>query len=93
MERSVSVNQAIYYRNYRRARDRALTRLSKEYPDVYRQYLEEEKASDEVNGKKWNTVTDTVTVKLGIQSYKDTIEGRVNPDDEGENASNDGGEA
>lgn len=46
-------NRAVYQRNYRRARDRALARLAKAYPDQYRDLLEEEKIADEQMGKKW----------------------------------------
>ena len=55
VERRIEVakDQAVRKRNYRRARDRALARLSKEYPDIYRNYLEEEMANDETMGKKW----------------------------------------
>ena len=45
--------QAVRQRNYRRARERALTRLANAYPDIYRSYLEEEKIADENMGKKW----------------------------------------
>jgi hypothetical protein len=45
--------QAVRQRNYRRARDRALARLGKDYPDIYRTYLEEEIEADEKMGKKW----------------------------------------
>ena len=45
--------QAVRQRNYRRARDRALARLSRDYPNVYRTYLEEEIEADENMGKKW----------------------------------------
>ena len=45
--------QAVRRRNYRRARDRALARLSKDYPNVYRTYLEEEMETDEQMGKRW----------------------------------------
>jgi len=45
--------QAVRQRNYRRARDRALARLSRDYPNVYRTYLEEEMATDEQMGKSW----------------------------------------
>ena len=41
------------YRNYRRARDRALARLSNHYPETYKELLEQEKISDEQLGKKW----------------------------------------
>ena len=49
--------QAVRQRNYRRARDRALARLSNDYPNVYRAYLEEEIEADEKMGKKWLDIT------------------------------------
>jgi DNA polymerase/3'-5' exonuclease PolX len=49
----VAKAQAVRQRNYRRARDRALARLSRDYPNVYRTYLEEEMNVDEDMGKKW----------------------------------------
>jgi len=48
-----AADQAVRQRNYRRARERALTRLANTYPDTYRSYLEEEKKADEKMGKKW----------------------------------------
>ena len=48
-----AADQAVRQRNYRRARERALTRLANDYPYVYRAYLEEEKKVDESMGKKW----------------------------------------
>lgn len=48
-----AADQAVRQRNYRRARERALTRLANDYPNVYRTYLEEEKIADESMGKKW----------------------------------------
>ena len=48
-----AADQAVRQRNYRRARERALTRLANDYPNVYRTYLEEEKKADEKMGKKW----------------------------------------
>ena len=50
-------DQAVRQRNYRRARDRALARLSNDYPNVYRTYLEEEMEADEDMGKKWLDIT------------------------------------
>jgi hypothetical protein len=44
---------AVIYRNYRRARERALTRLSNAYPETYKELLEQEKIVDEQMGKKW----------------------------------------
>jgi hypothetical protein len=48
-----AADQAVRQRNYRRARERALTRLANDYPYVYRNYLEQEKKIDESMGKKW----------------------------------------
>ena len=47
-----AADQAVRQRNYRRARERALTRLANAYPDIYRSYLEDEKIADENMGKK-----------------------------------------
>ena len=49
--------QAVRQRNYRRARDRALARLSNDYLNVYRTYLEEEMEADDQMGKKWLDIT------------------------------------
>ena len=77
-------------RNHRRARDRALTRLSHAHKEEYLQLLEREKARDEEMGKRWLDITGAV----GIQSYKDVIEGSTytDPGNEGENTSYYGGE-
>ena len=48
-----AADQAVRQRNYRRARERALTRLANAYPDDYKTLLEEEKIADEHMGKKW----------------------------------------
>jgi len=88
----VSVTQAIHNRNYRRARDRALARLAKDYPEQYAEYLQEERAKDEATGKKWISTGVTVGVNTGIESYKDVRESAVDTSDEGENSSYYGGE-
>ena len=61
-----AVNQAVYYRNYRRVRDRALTRLANAYPDDYKELLEQEKASDEQEGRKWLDISGT-TSDVGVR--------------------------
>ena len=45
--------RAVWLRNYQRARGRALTRLAQKYPDQFKEILEEERLSDEANGKAW----------------------------------------
>ena len=52
-----AADQAVRQRNYRRARERALTRLANDYPNVYRTYLEEEKIAYEKMGKRWLDIT------------------------------------
>jgi hypothetical protein len=61
-----AANQAVSYRNYRRARDRALTRLAQAYPDDYKELLEQEKAIDETQGRKWIDI-DGTTNTVGIR--------------------------
>ena len=51
--RQVSGRQSIHYRNYRRARDKALVRLAHLYPDTYKQLLDEQRSFDEQEGKSW----------------------------------------
>lgn len=61
--------QAIYYRNYRRARDRALVRLAQANPAQYKVFLEEEKVRDKEEGKAWaNLAGDPVRDDSGTDS-------------------------
>ena len=46
-------NMAVRQRNYRRARDRALSRLSQKYKEEYLELLAEEKEKDATQGKRW----------------------------------------
>lgn len=61
-----AASQAVSYRNYRRARDRALVRLAQAYPDDYKELLEQEKANDEAQGRKWLDINGT-TAQLDIR--------------------------
>ena len=45
--------RATAQRNYRRARDRALTKLAQKYPDDYQLLLAEERERDYAEGKVW----------------------------------------
>ena len=47
-------NWAVRSRNYRRARERALTALARRYKEDYLALLEEEKEKDEQEGKRWH---------------------------------------
>jgi hypothetical protein len=90
--KSVSGKQAISYRNYRRARDRALVRLTHAYPDTYRQLLAEEKAFDEVNGKKWVGISGSTNLVVGIHTRANKAVGII-AREATENKGYDGGEA
>ena len=70
--KKVSANQSIAYRNYRRARDRALVRLSHQYPELYQEFLEEEKEFDEEQGTKWFAINDKSYVTVGVRTRTST---------------------
>jgi hypothetical protein len=74
--KEVSGKQAVHYRNYRRARDRALVRLSHLYPNVYRDLLVEERERDEDEDKKWISSNTRVSVTMGVRS-RPTRKGRT----------------
>jgi hypothetical protein len=91
--RQVSGKQSIHYRNYRRARDKALVRLAHLYPDTYKQLLDEQRSFDEQEGKTWIINPDsrlTVGIHTRANSVPD-VAGRT--DYEGADESYDGGEA
>jgi hypothetical protein len=85
---------AVIYRNYRRARERALTRLSNTYPETYKELLEQEKIVDEQMGKKWLDIDGSTGQSMDLDSSSSPTGGG-----EGEQASsstdqsNDGGKA
>jgi hypothetical protein len=64
----VSAKQSIHYRNYRRARDRALVRLSQAYPETYKELLELEKVTDEANGAKWVDIDGSSSFIVGVSA-------------------------
>jgi hypothetical protein len=83
------------YRNYRRARDRALARLSNHYPETYKELLEQEKISDEQLGKKWLDIDGSTDAIDSV--HTDTTGAYPGGDREransGEDEGNNGGEA
>ena len=93
--KQVSGKQAVHYRNYRRARDRALVRLSHLYPNVYRDLLAEEKDNDDTEGKSWIAGNTRVSVTMGVRSKPTRSKGRVTkrPKRSRKNKGNNGGEA
>jgi hypothetical protein len=87
-----AVKTAVGLRNYQRARARALTRLANQYYETYREFLEEEKHRDEVEGKKWHSLDDNSRNRMGSPrqggSHTSTSGQEGSP-----NEGNDGGEA
>ena len=75
--KEVSGKQAIHYRNDRRARDRALVRLSHLYPNVYRDLLAEEKKNDDTEGKSWVASNTRVSVTMGVRSGPTRSKGKA----------------
>ena len=92
--KQVSGRQSIHYRNYRRARDRALVRLSHLYADTYKQLLVEERELDESQGKKWVAVADSTRLTITTHTRANAVPTfDTSTGDEGENARHNGGEA
>jgi hypothetical protein len=91
--RQVSGKQSIHYRNYRRARDKALVRLAHLYPETYKQLLDEQRSFDEQEGKTW-IIDSNSRLTVGIHTRANAVPevaGRTDYDRENEGYN--GGEA
>ena len=88
--------RAVWLRNYQRARGRALTKLAQQYPDQYKEILEQERLSDEANGKTWLDITGATDNSAGVLTdadrYNNTLRSRQ-ADGDKQDEGNDGGEA
>ena len=85
---------AVRQRNYRRARDRAMTRLATAYPETYKELLEQEKIVDEQMGKKWLDIDGSTNQSMDLNaSASPTGGGEGNQTSSGADQSNDGGKA
>jgi len=85
---------AVIYRNYRRARERAMTRLSNAYPETYKELLEQEKIVDEQMGKKWLDIDGSTGQSMDLDSdTPPTGGGEGNQASSSPDKGNDGGEA
>ena len=84
---------AVVYRNYRRARDRAMTRLSQAYPETYKELLELEKVSDETTGAKWVDIDGNTVLVVGVKSPEGISYRTIETNDQYEDEGNDGGKA
>jgi hypothetical protein len=89
-----AIKQSVYYRNYRRARDRALVRLAQAYPDDYRTLFEEERARDEAEGKTWTSSGTSIVPPDDdrVRPRTHTILRRIETDSNESSKSNVGGE-
>jgi hypothetical protein len=85
---------AVIYRNYRRARERALTRLSNAYPETYKELLEQEKIVDEQMGKKWLDIDGSTSQSMDLDASTSLTGGRESEQaSSGPDKGNNGGEA
>ena len=88
--------RAVWLRNYQRARGRALTRLAQQYPDQFKEILEEERLSDEANGKAWLDISGATATDAGFYLSPHRSGDTPRPEEtyaNQQNKSNDGGEA
>jgi hypothetical protein len=96
--RQVSGRQSIHYRNYRRARDKALVRLAHLYPDTYKQLLSEQRSFDEQEGKNW-IIDSNSRLTVGIHTRANAANDltftstSTSTGNTGENEGDNGGEA
>jgi len=91
--KQVSGKQSIHYRNYRRARDKALVRLAHLYPETYKQLLDEQRSFDEQEGKTW-IIDSNSRLTVGIHTRANAVpEVAGRTDYEGADESNNGGKA
>jgi hypothetical protein len=89
-----AMNMAVRQRNYRRARDRAMRRLSNAYPETYKELLEQEKIVDEQMGKKWLDIDGSTDQYMDTNSDTSPTGGRESDQTStGSDQSNDGGKA
>jgi hypothetical protein len=85
---------AVRQRNYRRARDRAMTRLATAYPETYKELLEQEKIVDEQMGKKWLDIDGSTSQPMDLDASTSPTGGRESDQaSAGPNKGNNGGEA
>ena len=91
--KKAAVKQAVHYRNYRRARDRALTRLAQAYPETYKELLELEKAYDETTGAKWLDIDGNTVLTVGVFTPKGISHTIIETNDQYEDQGDNGGKA
>ena len=82
-------NMAVRSRNYRRARERALTALARIHKEEYLELLEQEKEKDEQEGKRWHNLAGSVPGNWVVPTDRPTNTSRRDtsdiPQDKGDN--------
>ena len=88
--------RAVSVRNYQRVRGRALSRLAQQYPEQYRQLLEQERARDEAEGKAWLDIHGRTVSSTSADGHSTPTPAQDRPDkanDDKQDQGYDGGEA
>jgi hypothetical protein len=93
MNQTTKSKSVLTYRTYRKARDRALIRLSHLYPDTYKQLLAIERKFDEKEGKDWTGIDGFANLSVGTHTRANGTPSFGDPADAGEDEGNNGGEA
>jgi hypothetical protein len=93
MNQTTKSKSVLTYRTYRKARDRALIRLSHLYPDTYKQLLAIERKFDEKEGKDWTGIDGFANLSVGTHTRANGTPPFGDPADAGEDEGNYGGEA
>jgi hypothetical protein len=93
MNQLTKSKKALTYRTYRKARDRALIRLSHLYPDTYKQLLAIERKFDEQEGKNWIGIDGFTNLSVGTHTRANGTNSFVRTGDSQEDEGNNGGEA
>ena len=78
-----AARNAVSNRNYRRARARAMTRLTHLFPDQYKELLEREKQNDEILGKKWIDINGNTATALSPTESDSITESYSSSESEG----------
>lgn len=80
--------RSIEHRQYRRARERVLTRLANAYPDEYQRLLQEERANDKDSGNDGDSRTTSLVDTRASSTFA-----RSSATNRGEDEGDRGGEA
>lgn len=85
-----AINRAVWFRNYQRARSRALVKLAQAYPDDYKQLFQIERSIDEQEGKSWVDINGNTRLDFSASTPNGDLTGTQ---EASASTRNDGGEA